>query len=401
MDRREVAPTVRRRTRERRPQLIRTATQLFWAKGYHGTTMSDIAAACGVTAGALYRHVPDKHFLLVEAIRDMVYGSFAGAQVAVDGATDARDAVRRLATSVATSAVDHPVVVGLWHREARYVNSPSRDELVGLRARLIDLWVEPVRACVPGLSHEDAALRTRAAFGLLNAIPVLPTDHPRDWLIATTGAMTEAMVLSDGSMQPRGAALDAVSHARPAVSSRTGSLLLEGARLFHGHGYQGIGVDEIAEAAGIRGPTMYDHFSSKDELLGQILRGIGAEFDQVLARPLPDDGVPPVLHYLYRYVHLAFERRDEVAVYASERQHLDPETRRRVEANRLARTKFLVDAYRRSRPDVSERTAQVVVMCATEAIFAVARSNRFQPEHGHTAMVFDLVSSASLVPAFT
>ena len=399
MERREGAAAVRRRTRERRPQLVRTATQLFWEKGYHGTTMSDIAGACGVTAGALYRHVPDKHFLLVEAIREMVYGSFAGAQVAVDGAADARDAVRRLAHSVATSAVDHPVVVGLWHREARYVSGPSRDELVGLRARLVDLWVEPVRACVPGLSHEDAALRTRAAFGLLNAIPVLPADHPRDRLIAITAAMAEAVVLSDGSTQA--AVSDAGPDTRPAVHNRSGSLLREGARLFHRHGYQGIGVDEIAEAAGIRGPTLYEHFSSKGELLGRILRGIGAEFDQLLATPPPDDGVPPVLHYLDRYVRLAFERRDEVAVYASERQHLDPETRRHIEANRLARAKFLGDAYRHCRPDVSEKTAQVVVMCATESIFAVARSERFQPGQGHPGMVSGIISAGVLGPQFT
>jgi AcrR family transcriptional regulator len=397
----ETPPAVRRRTRERRPQLVRTATRLFWEQGYHGTTMADIAAACGVTAGALYRHVPDKHFLLIEAIREMVYGSYAGAQVAVDGADDPRDAVRRLARSVATSAVDHPIVVGLWHREGRYLDGRAHDELLGLRVRLVNLWAEPLRACLPGLSADEANLRTRAAFGLLNAVPIQPAGLSREWLIDTTSAVVEAMVLADETHLPSKDPAGHQASPRPASGTRTDALLREGARLFRRHGYQGVGVDEIAAAAGIRGPTMYEHFSSKAELLGQILRDIGKDFDRALAAPLPADPTPAIVIYLSRYVQAAFDRRDEVAIYASERQHLDPDTRRLIEANRLTRAKALGDAYRRSRPDLSERTAQVVMLCATEAVFAVARSQRFRPDRGHTRLVLSLVAAAVLDPTFT
>jgi AcrR family transcriptional regulator len=302
---------------------------------------------------------------------------------------------------VATSAVDHPVVVGLWHREGRYLNSPARDELVGLRVRLVGLWAESLQACLAGISPHEADLRTRAAFGLLNAIPILPSGLAREWLIDTTSAITEAMVLGGEMAQLPHEPADILAGTRPGGVSRTDSLLREGARLFRQHGYQGVGVDEIAGAAGIRGPTMYEHFSSKAELLGQILRGIGDDFDRVLVAAVPDDGTPEIVRYLNRYLAVAFERRDEVAIYASERQHLDPDTHRVIEANRLARAKALSDAYRRGRPQVSERTAQVAVLCATEAIFAVARSERFRPTDAHKRLVLSLVAAALLDPRFT
>src|SRR5882724_687719 len=41
--------------------------------------------------------------------------------------------------------------------------------------------------------------------------------------------------------------------------------------LFYRHGYARIGVDAIAERAGVTKRTLYDHFRSKDELLAAVL----------------------------------------------------------------------------------------------------------------------------------
>jgi AcrR family transcriptional regulator len=54
-------------TRER---LISAAATCFADKGYEGTRVSEIAAAAGVSNGALYAHFEGKADLLVSAIRD-------------------------------------------------------------------------------------------------------------------------------------------------------------------------------------------------------------------------------------------------------------------------------------------------------------------------------------------
>ncbi len=53
-------------TRER---LLRAAADVFAGRGYDGTRVADIAAAAGVSNGALYAHFASKADLLVEALR--------------------------------------------------------------------------------------------------------------------------------------------------------------------------------------------------------------------------------------------------------------------------------------------------------------------------------------------
>lgn len=45
---------------ERREQIIRCAIRLFNKKGFDGTTMRDIAAACGMTSANLYNYIAEK-----------------------------------------------------------------------------------------------------------------------------------------------------------------------------------------------------------------------------------------------------------------------------------------------------------------------------------------------------
>jgi AcrR family transcriptional regulator len=52
-----------------RDRLLRAAADVFAARGYDGTRVADIAAAAGVSKGAMYAHYPSKADLLVDAIR--------------------------------------------------------------------------------------------------------------------------------------------------------------------------------------------------------------------------------------------------------------------------------------------------------------------------------------------
>jgi len=54
---------------ETRERLLRAAAEVFAARGYDGTRVADIAAAAGVSNGALYAHFPSKADLLTGALR--------------------------------------------------------------------------------------------------------------------------------------------------------------------------------------------------------------------------------------------------------------------------------------------------------------------------------------------
>jgi TetR/AcrR family transcriptional regulator, cholesterol catabolism regulator len=59
-----------RRLSSRRSELTREAALLFAERGYHGTSIGDLAKAMGVQKGSLYAHIDSKQDLLYEAMRE-------------------------------------------------------------------------------------------------------------------------------------------------------------------------------------------------------------------------------------------------------------------------------------------------------------------------------------------
>src|SRR5436189_218406 len=62
----------------RRTELTRAAARLFAEKGYHGTSVGDLAEALGVQKGSLYSHIDSKADLLWEVAREGAGAFHAG-----------------------------------------------------------------------------------------------------------------------------------------------------------------------------------------------------------------------------------------------------------------------------------------------------------------------------------
>jgi AcrR family transcriptional regulator len=93
----------------------------------------------------------------------------------------------------------------------------------------------------------------------------------------------------------------------PAPRPRPRDRIIETARdLFRKHGFRGVGVDAIAEAASTNKMTLYRHFGSKDDLMVACLREIAAEVETVWdALEAADPGDP--MAQLHGWVRRAAE----------------------------------------------------------------------------------------------
>ena len=52
----------------RREQILATAADLFAARGFHGVSVVDLGAACGISGPALYKHFASKDAVLAEML---------------------------------------------------------------------------------------------------------------------------------------------------------------------------------------------------------------------------------------------------------------------------------------------------------------------------------------------
>ena len=77
-------------------------------------------------------------------------------------------------------------------------------------------------------------------------------------------------------------------------------ILLEASRLFATRGYLGTSTRDITTAVGIRQPSMYNHFASKQEIAEELLRRDLAAGITTLKRLATEGGGPAV--ELYRYL---------------------------------------------------------------------------------------------------
>lgn len=71
------------------------ALQLFWSKGYEGTTLEDLSQAMGINRPSLYAAFGNKEGVFRRALARYVSGPSAGAAAALDAGT-AREVAHRL-----------------------------------------------------------------------------------------------------------------------------------------------------------------------------------------------------------------------------------------------------------------------------------------------------------------
>jgi AcrR family transcriptional regulator len=118
----------------RRRELTREAAKLFAQKGYHGTSIGDIADAMGVQKGSLYAHIASKEDLLYETMREGA-AAFHAALDAIPEDLQAVEKIRLALRGHLRVVGDQLDVATVFVQEWRYLEGERRDEIVAERRR--------------------------------------------------------------------------------------------------------------------------------------------------------------------------------------------------------------------------------------------------------------------------
>lgn len=111
-------PTTGRRGRPRkasREQIIERATDLFWERGYHATSMADLKVATGVNLGSLYSEFSSKRELYAEALAHYRTNVVLKRRGVVESSLNALEGIGRFFEILITHAVEEPRRFGCFN----------------------------------------------------------------------------------------------------------------------------------------------------------------------------------------------------------------------------------------------------------------------------------------------
>ena len=156
---------------ERLDNLLAQAARVFADKGYHSTTMRDLAAASGMSLAGMYYYVRGKEELLAKIQERCFTRVLEGAERAVAARTG--DPVERLQAfirhHVTFFAAHMPEMKVLSHEAA----SPTGERLrriAAIKRRYVDLLESLLREATPDETPVDRSAAAYILFGMMNWI---------------------------------------------------------------------------------------------------------------------------------------------------------------------------------------------------------------------------------------
>ncbi|WP_020420442.1 TetR/AcrR family transcriptional regulator [Amycolatopsis sp. ATCC 39116] len=258
---------------DRKSQLAGLAAELFRARGYHGVGINDIAAAAGITGPALYRHFADKQAILA-------YVLLGGVQEMEDATAAALSSLRRpdgaqverLLRGIAEASVERRDVAALWRWEGRHLSPEDQREIARRSTALLSSWAKELMNLRADLGPADAELLCWAAMSVFGSVSVHRTSVARKRFAELLAELARRVL---HVRLPSEVVEDEPVPVGVGVPSRREQILSAAAELFHRKGFHAVSMEDIGAAAGIAGPSVYRHFSSKAALLGAIARRAG------------------------------------------------------------------------------------------------------------------------------
>lgn len=355
-----------KRPRDRKAQIAEAAAGLFREQGYHRVGIEDIAASVGITGRAIYRHFANKHDLLAHVVFDGV----RRLEHTVDGNADGP--LADLVAALAAVMLESRHLGVLAQREARHLNDDEQKQLATRVDGIVGRISALVRVDRPDLDPADTELLVRSALAVLASPSFHAVVVPRTTGDTLLAEMASAPLAS--TVLPRAhAATPAIEFDDSATAeraSRREAVLAVAIELFARHGYAGVRMEDVGAAAGIAGPSVYQHFDGKADLLMAILNR-GAEWLQLgLAQAFASggDAATSLRLVAQSYVDFLLRHTDLMSVFLSETINLPDDERhaiRRVQHEYVSEWVRLLEVVR---PELSAAEARFAVQGAVALV---------------------------------
>lgn len=125
------------RTQQR---ILDAATVLFYEKGYHATTMREVAAAVGIRAASLYNHYPGKEDLLARIAAGTMEELLDGGKRAIAAHPDPPEQLRALIVWHVTYHAEQRFRARVADEQLHAISAERRDAVIAIRDAYAELF---------------------------------------------------------------------------------------------------------------------------------------------------------------------------------------------------------------------------------------------------------------------
>jgi len=155
---------------ERLEHLLARAAKVFAEKGYHSTTMRDLAAASGMSLAGMYYYVRGKEELLALVQERCFTRVVAGAEQAVAGATEPVERLQLFIRHHVTFFAANLEEMKVLSNEANSITGERQRKVNLIQRRYVDLLESLLREVAPDEPRVDRSAAAYALFGMMNWI---------------------------------------------------------------------------------------------------------------------------------------------------------------------------------------------------------------------------------------
>lgn len=147
------------RVASRRSELIEVATKMFLERGFHNTSVRDIARACSFNVASLYMYVSSKEDILYLVAQDLMKNiTDRLSQTKLDPNSPERSLEIGFA-SYCTIANDFRRPIRLLYREVQFLPPRSRDDVIGTVSSVIKYFEDIIASGIASGVFRDKHVR--------------------------------------------------------------------------------------------------------------------------------------------------------------------------------------------------------------------------------------------------
>lgn len=153
-----------------RDEILEVAARAFAANSYPGTSMNDLAQACGTSKARLYHYYPGKEAILFDLLERYTSHLIAiamreTAQTAATPAATLENLIRAFLAEYEHSQTRHIALLN----DVKFLEETQRTLILQAQRKVVEIFADTIAAAYPGrvTVHNRAAL-TMLLFGMIN-----------------------------------------------------------------------------------------------------------------------------------------------------------------------------------------------------------------------------------------